>query len=138
MSERPTVERDGDHVLIRIPMKLKKRGGRKEVIVLEGLPAATRTTLPAQGPLVVALARAHQWRDHLESGRYLSIAELAGDLRVDRTYVSRLLRLTLLAPDIVTAVLRGDEPSGLSFRKLQQIPFTWSEQRDTLGFPHLC
>jgi hypothetical protein len=43
--------------------------------------------------------------------------------------VSRLLRFTLLAPDIVEAILRGDEPSGLSFRKLGKIPVLWIEQR---------
>ncbi len=137
-ADGPTVEQDGDQVVIRVPMKFRKRGGRTQIIVPEGLASPTRPKPPESEALVVALARAHQWRDGLESGRYASISELARDLDVHRTYVGRVLRLALLAPDIVMAILRGDEPSGLSFRKLQKIPFAWSEQRSTFCFPHQC
>lgn len=58
------------------------------------------------------------------------IEDLAQALGVDRSYAGRLLRLTSLAPDIVEAILRGDEPDGLSLRKLQkELPMCWREQR---------
>ena len=61
---------------------------------------------------------------------------LAKNLGVDRSYVSRVLQLTLLAPDIVEAGLAGREPSGLSLAKLtQSLPVLWDEQRELFGFP---
>ena len=61
-------------------------------------------------PLVSALARASNWQDLLDNGRYESITELADKLQVDRSYVARILRLALLAPDIVEAIVAGREP----------------------------
>ena len=92
--------------------------------------------LPTQEPLVTALARAFRWQDLMESGRYASITELAAALRVDRSYVRRILRLALLAPDIVEGILAGREPSGLSLERLtKDLPVSWEEQRARLGFP---
>jgi hypothetical protein len=130
--EGPQVEQDGR--VIRIPMTFKKRGGRKEIIVPEGLPLAPKSK-PAQEPLVVALTRAHHWQALLDSGRFATITELAQALKVDRSYVSRMLRLALLAPDIVEAILWGREPSGISYRTLiRRFPLLWSEQREILDF----
>jgi hypothetical protein len=134
MSEGPTVERDGQ--VIRIPMTFKRRGGRKEIIVPEGLPAGPRPKSATQEPLVVALGRAHHWQELIDSGRYGTITDLAAALQVDRAYVSRMLRLTLLAPDIIEAILRGAEPSGLSLGRLTgRLPLLWTEQREKFGFP---
>ena len=78
----------------------------------------------------MALAKAYAWQEQLESSKYACIEDLARANRVDRTYVSRILRLTGLAPDIVEAILRGDEPNGLSLRKLKDdLPVCWQEQR---------
>ncbi len=135
MSIRPTLEREGESLVIRIPMQLKRRGGRTEIIVPEGLPAGRATKPRAQEPLIIALARAHVWQDLLDSGQHPSIAALARALDVDRAYVSRTLRLTLLAPDIIQAILRGNEPSGLSLNRLTgRLPILWSGQREMLGF----
>jgi hypothetical protein len=134
MNEGPTVERDGQ--VIRIPMTFKRRGGRKEIIVPEGLPAGPRSKSPTQEPLLVALARAFHWKELIDGGRYSSVTELARALDVDRSYVGRIIRLTLLAPDVVEAILRGVEPSGLSLERLtKRLPMLWSEQREKLGFP---
>ena len=66
----------------------------------------------------------------LDAGQAGSIAELAQTYDVDRSYVSRILRLTSLAPDIVEAILRGDEPDGISLEKLRKnLPVSWQEQR---------
>ena len=133
MSERPSVERDGDRLVIRIPMKFKKRGGRREIIVPEGLSGSRLSKSPTQEPLVTALARAFHWQELIDSGRYASVTELAEALDVDRSYVGRIMRLALLAPDIVDAIVRGDEPSGLSLERLtQKLPVVWEEQRRQL------
>jgi hypothetical protein len=59
----------------------------------------------ADPSLVKALARAHRWKRLLENGTYASISELAAAEKIDRGYVGTILRLTLLAPDIVEAIL---------------------------------
>ena len=70
----------------------------------------------------------------IDSGRYASITELAEALDVDRSYVCRIMRLALLAPDIVEAIVRGEEPSGLSLEKLtKKLPMLWDEQRQRFG-----
>ena len=70
----------------------------------------------------------------IDSGRYVSVTELAEALDVDRSYVGRIMRLALLAPDIVEAIVRGDEPSGLSLEQLiKGLPMQWATQRDRTG-----
>lgn len=71
-----------------------------------------------QEAIVIAFARAHRWKEMLESGKYGSIIELASVLGIDRSYMSRLLKFTLLAPDIVEAVIDGREPSGFAISRL--------------------
>ncbi len=57
-----------------------------------------------------------------------------GVLGLDRSYVSRIMRLTLLAPDIVAAIVDGREPSGLSLERLVKgMPVIWEEQREILA-----
>ena len=132
--EQRRITYDGDLLLVHIPMRLKKRGGRKEIIVPGADEGSEAASGAPQEPLVVALARGHHWRDLLEDGRYASVTALAEGLRVDRAYVRRMIRLTLLAPDIVEAILRGREPSGLSLSKLAKgVPVGWEEQRGLLS-----
>ena len=70
--------------------------------------------------LIEAIAKAHRWQEQIESGEYTGVEDLAQALGVDRTCAGRTLRLTSLAPDIVEAILRGDEPDGISFRSLRK------------------
>ena len=136
MTEQPTLVTDGDNILIRIPMRFKKRGGRKEIIAPEGLDRALPDADPAQQPIVTALARARRWQEMLDTGEVESLTALAEKMSVDRSYVSRVLQLMLLAPDIIEAILAGREPSGLSLAKLTQtFPVLWNEQRELFGFP---
>ncbi len=113
MTERVTIEREGDDLVIRIPMQLKRRGGRKEIIVPEGLPQSGAPRPREQEPLVVALARAFYWTELVHSGRFGSIGELADALGIDRAYASRIMRLTLLAPALPHMTLRKCSPSPL-------------------------
>jgi len=126
------VERE-DHIVIRIPLALKRRSGRKEIIVEP--PPSSPPVQPQRiaNPLMVAVARAHRWEELLESGRYGSWVEIAAAQGVDPSYVARILRLTLLAPDIIQSILDGTEPDGLSLGKLYQLPMAWDEQRRVLA-----
>jgi hypothetical protein len=130
MTGGPVIERDGDAIVIRIPMRFKRQGGRKAIIVPQGLADSEGSCSPVQEPLVRALAQAYHWQDLIDSGRFASITALAASLDVDRSYVGRILRLALLAPDIVEAILRGAEPSGLSLERLTKgVPMLWAKQR---------
>ncbi len=120
--------------MIRVPMKFKTRGGRREIIVPEGLSGARPSKSPTQEPLLTALARAFHWQELIDSGKYASVTELAEALDVDRSYVGRIMRLALLAPDIVEAIVRGEEPGGLSLQRLvKRMPAVWAEQRERLA-----
>lgn len=128
--------RDGDAIVVHIPMRFQRRNGCSMV-----LPEGAATLVSAaqhlddmsrvNRPLVEAIAKAHRWQAQLESGEYASLEDLAKDVDCDRTYVGRILHLTSLAPDIVEAILRGDEPDGISLEKLRKnLPVRWKEQRE--------
>ena len=125
-------------LVVNIPMQLKKRGGRRRIIVPEQIqPTGARRDYSES--LALAVTRAHRWKELVDSGRFSSISELAHAIGLDPSYAARLFRLTFLAPDIIEAILDGNEPDGLSMRVLAQpIPLDWNEQRRTLGFdaPH--
>ncbi|NLX60627.1 MAG: hypothetical protein GXY74_16250 [Phycisphaerae bacterium] len=131
------VRRDGEAVVVHIPAAFRKRNGQQTIIVGEdGRPIDPRPDAKPKDDrrvnrtLVEAIAKAHRWQEQLESGEYPSVDDLAQSLRVDRSYVSRLLQLTSLAPDLVEAILRGEEPDGLSLAKLRKnLPVRWDEQR---------
>ena len=83
--------------------------------------------------LIRALARAHRWKRMLEEGKFRSAGELAEAEGVTRSFVNRLLRLTLLAPDIVEAILDGRHPKVLQLEELTKaLPSVWDEQRQRL------
>jgi hypothetical protein len=128
------VRRDGDAVVVHIPVRFYRRNGR-QMILTDGEPSVAATPeRDANQTLIEAIAKAHRWQEQLESGKYPSIEDLAQSLGVDRTYVGRMLRLTSLAPDIVEAILRGDEPEGISLTKLRKnLPVRWDEQGKEYG-----
>ena len=133
--QSPELVEEGDHLVFRIPLTFKRRGGRKEIISLGCQTSEPSPPCRSNKPLVVAIARAHRWKELIESGRYASVAEMAAAMGMDASYVARILRLSLLAPDIVESIMRGDEPSGLSLARLLDIPPYWTEQRKKWGFP---
>jgi len=80
--------------------------------------------------MVKAIARAFRWRKLLENGTHTTIAEIAAAEKINESYVGRVLRLTLLAPDIVEAILGGRQPAGLQLADLlRRFPVGWREQR---------
>ena len=124
---------EGEQLVVSVPLAMKRRGGRKQVIVPGGSQSGTTAPPRTNACLALTIARAHRWRELLERGRYGSIRSLARELGVDNSYVARLLRLSLLAPDLVEAILEGTEPSGLSLEKLFRAPMEWESQRQELA-----
>jgi len=119
---------------VRVPLAIRKqRGGRKLVLTPGGI--TPRGASAADTTLVKALARAFRWRRMMETGRYGTIDELAAAEKINSSYVSRLLRLTLLAPDIVEAILDGRQPGGMTLPGLMEpFPVRWEGQPAAIRF----
>ncbi|SHF40613.1 hypothetical protein SAMN05444279_13724 [Ruegeria intermedia] len=115
-----------DTIMLHVPFRLVKRGGRKEVHLPDGAPVPQRT----DSTLIKALARAFRWKRMLESGEFATIAELAECEGIAPSYMTRVLRLTLLAPDIVEAILDGRQgPEVTLGRLLDGFPAEWEAQQ---------
>jgi hypothetical protein len=117
---------------VRVPLAIRHWGGRKIVVTPEGeaVCAAAPPRARVHSTLVKALARAHRWKRLLESGTYASLSELAAAEKIDRGYLGRILHLTLIAPDIVEAILDGRHPADLILPKLMKpFPMDWERQR---------
>ena len=110
-------------------MRFQRRGGRKWIIAPDGSATVPTTKPKPDGALVKALARAHRWRRMLEEGQFGTLADLADAERISRSYVSRVVRLTLLAPDIVEWTLDGRPTAGLP-QLLKPFPVEWERQRE--------
>lgn len=124
-------------ITVRVPLTIRKRGGRKVMISPEGtvLPGAPRqATTTADPALLKALARAFRWRRLMEDGRYASVSDIARAEKLERTYVGDVLRLTLLAPDVVGAIVEGRQPAEMTLPALMK-PFAieWAEQLKSPG-----
>ena len=119
-----------DTVTIHVPFRLVKRGGRKEMQLPEGATQPQRT----DNTLVKALARAYRWKGMLDSGQFATIAELAAREGIAPSYMTRVLRLTLLAPDIVKAILDGRQgPEVTLARLMEPFPLSWNDQKNTFS-----
>ncbi|MFO1158474.1 MAG: hypothetical protein U1E60_06520 [Reyranellaceae bacterium] len=115
-------------VTIKVPFAVRKRGGRKLVLAPDGAlmpPAAPQV----DSPLVKAIARAFRWQKMLETGRYATIREIAKAEKINPSYVSRVLRLTLLAPATVEAILDGRARAAPTLAEAMKVfPVEWSRQ----------
>ena len=122
-------------ITVRVPLKIRRRPGRKTVIMpVAGEAGAAAVPTRADPALVKALARAFRYQKLLDEGRYASISEMAAAEKIERGYLGSLLRLTLLAPDLVEAILNGRAPFGVTMPALME-PFSvrWAKQRDLRG-----
>ena len=130
---RKTWTVDGETITVFIPMTWKRRGGQKVIIAPDGSDAWAPTKARPDETLIRALARAHRWNRMLEAGKFCSITEIAKAEKIDRSFLSRLLRLTLLAPDIQEAMLEGRQPKGMQLEELTKaIAREWKKQRKAL------
>jgi hypothetical protein len=124
-------DNEGRTVTVRVPISIRRRGGRKFVVAPDG---TNITTAPIRrhidNAMVKAIARAFRWREMLENGTYATIAEIAAAEKINASYVGRVLRLTLLAPDIIEAILSGRQPAEMRLdRLLRPFPVGWLDQR---------
>jgi hypothetical protein len=118
-------------VTIHVPVTFTVRGGRKTII---GEVPYTAPRACFDDSIAKALARAHRWRTLIEDGTYASITELAKDKGFNQSYACRLLRLTLLAPDIVEAVLDGAGAHHTLGALMRPLSPKWDDQRAALGW----
>ncbi|KAA2237084.1 hypothetical protein [Salinarimonas soli] len=122
-------------VRIEVPLVFRRRGGRKRVIAPAGAPVWAPLPSRVDSTLVKALARAHRWQGLLESGVYGTIEELARAERINSSYLARVLRLTLLSPEIVEAILDGRYDQQRITREglMKPFPVVWAEQGPALA-----
>lgn len=125
-----------DTLTVRIPMTIRRFGGRKQIIVPEGEGIPERRCFKPDEALLKALARAFKWKRMIEEGQVRSLNELAEAEKLNGSYVSRIFRLTLLAPDIVEAILDGRQPRTLQLADLlEDVPVEWGKQGEGFGMP---
>jgi hypothetical protein len=128
MSQGAEARLDRSALVVRIPMRFQHRGGRKRIVAPDGSELSPATKSQPDTTLVKALARAWRWHRMLEEGQFGTLAELADAERISRSYVCRVLRLALLAPDIVEGILDGRPTAGLA-QFLKALPVEWEKQR---------
>lgn len=113
-------------ITITVPIHFVRRGGRKTVI--SPVPYAPQPP-KHDNAILKALARAHRWRRMIETGEYSSITELAKAEKINESYACRLLRLTLLAPDLVEQIIDGRQKDELQLNQLlKPLPLEWHRQ----------
>ncbi len=114
-------------ITIRVPLRIRRRPGRKTMVMsVAGAGGDAAIPTRADPALVKALARAFRYQRLLDEGRYASISDMAEGERIERGYLGALMRLTLLSPDIVEAILDGRQPDGMTLPRLMKpFPVEW-------------
>jgi hypothetical protein len=129
---KPRVKSDKRTITVRIPIAIRKRGGKKLVLAPDGKTAPSFSRR-IDNSMVKALARAFRWQELLENGTYATIAEIAEAERINETYVGRILRLTLLAPEFVQLIVEGRQPATVELATLMRpLPARWPDQLNSL------
>jgi hypothetical protein len=120
----------GRILIVRIPMRFQRRGGRKRIVAPDGSAIVPTSKSQPDSTLVKALARAWRWQRMLDDGVYSSVSEIGDAENISKSYVSRILRLALLAPHIVEAILAGKTNQALMLEQLERpLPASWQEQQ---------
>ena len=128
------IESSDGRLTLSVPIQFKRRAGRKLITLPNGESGEPRPWGIVPTALQLALARGHRWLALLESGKVSSLREIAAQEGVDNSYVSRMINLTVLAPDIVEAILDDALPDHLTLFDIAVDPPTlWEEQRAWLG-----
>jgi hypothetical protein len=130
------VEHLGNGVInIHIPFAVKRRGGRKLILSPDGDNPVFAAKPRQDNSLLKVLVRAYKWREHYDEGKYKSLDALAEKLDVNKSYLARVMRVNLLAPDIKESILNGTQPRTMTVTDvLKPFPESWQEQRGWFGF----
>ena len=129
-----TINENGS-ITLSVPFSIRRKGGRRYIITPSD--ATPQYDAPKHyEPLVNALIKAFHWKELLDTGAVDNLAEIVDKEKINKSYVMRVFKMTLLAPDIVAAILDGRQPKYLTVMDfLKSIPTDWSEQRSRFGFP---
>ncbi len=119
------IEDQGNRIRVFVPMQLRRQSGRREIITPETVPDDSNPS-----PMLVALARAYVWQTWIDEGKFENAQTLADHFGVDASLVRRILRLGVISPRIIEAVLEGNEPE-ISLQELFKInqPVNWDHQK---------
>ncbi|MBT3789624.1 MAG: hypothetical protein HOC33_00465 [Alphaproteobacteria bacterium] len=129
----PKLSPDGTTMTVRVPMKFQVRGGRKLVVTPDGSPSWAKPRKRIDNAMVKALARAFRWQKLLDDSTYTTIEDIANSEKINPSYVSRVLRLTLLSPEIVEMILDGRQSLSLTMKELLiGFPLEWGLQKSKL------
>jgi hypothetical protein len=129
--ERITLSRDGQTMVISIPISLRRSGGRKKVVTPANVTPWSPAMARMDNTIIKALVRAYRWRRILEGGLFGSVRELAKAEKINEAYLGRIVRLTLLSPAITAAILSGQLPHGMELSEfLKPFPLEWQEQEN--------
>jgi hypothetical protein len=125
---KPKTKDDERTITVRIPISIRRRGGKKLVLCPDG-KSAPSFSRRIDNSMIKALARAFRWQELLENGTYATIAEIAEAESINETYVGRVLRLTLLSPEMIEVIMRGRHPDSWDLALLMRpFPVVWNEQ----------
>lgn len=115
------------NVKITIPMSFRNCAGRKRIITPDSDVSPT-------DPMITSLARAFRWQSLIDEGKFCNVHDLARTICKDDAYVSRITRLTLLAPDIIHGILAGTLGKRIGVEMCKKpFPVMWDEQRKFFG-----
>lgn len=122
------------HSITFIPLQIKQRHTRKLLVP----PAGSETAVIKRSfelPMIRTIGRAFYWQRLLDEGEFADAAEIAQRFKLDRGWVTEILRLTRLAPDILVAIVEGRQPRHLNLQAIRRgIPVEWEEQKRVMGF----
>lgn len=124
--------KDGE-MSVFMPLKLKKRGGRKMVLAPEGVQPPVDDS-GVDMTLLKALVKAYLWQRQLKSGKYSGMKELCERESITAKYAQLILRLNFLAPKLKEAIINGTQPRHLKLADLMNnVPLLWNEQEEMFG-----
>lgn len=129
MTMTASVTSDPDTITVHVPLTFTRRGGRKQIVLPDGTSSWAPPRARIDNTMVKAIARGFRWRKLLETGVHATVEDIAATEKINASYVSRVLRLTLLAPDLVEAILDGRQEPQITLAALMKpFPVAWENQ----------